>query len=225
MSLPTNVNSDTYSFGKKFYVGLNAGLLVPNDVDFNKSGAGVVNDVTFSANIAGQIKFDSGYQLGGIVGYRLNDFLSLETELMYSSFDYDKVEVTVGGTATSGGNTFTGAANRSYEIDGSISAFSMVFGPMIDLDIQEDLELFIGGGLGFSNYSDEVISVGGSKGFSYDEDFTEFTTKFKLGINYSITPDAYVQAEYGYNFVDSGIDDFSDDFSANSFNAKLIFNY
>ena len=36
-------------------------------------------------------------------------------------FDYDKLNLTVGGTARSGGVTFTGAANSSHVVDGSIS--------------------------------------------------------------------------------------------------------
>ena len=225
LTIPVIVNANTYSVNKKLYFGLNAGMIVPNDVDIKKSEAGVVNGVTYSANVAGTFKFDSGYQLGGVIGYRLNDFLSLESELTYSSFDYDKVDVTVGGTATVGGTTFTGTANSSYEVNGNISAFSIIFGPVLDLDVREDVEFFFGGGVGFTNYNDEIKSVGGSTGLSYDEDFTDFTAKFKTGINYSISSDSYVQAEYGYNFVDSGIENYSDDFSANSFNARLVFNF
>ena len=36
---------------------------------------------------------------------------------------------------------------------------------------------------------------------------------------------SFLQFEYGYNFVDSGIENFSEDFSANSFNVRLVFNY
>ena len=59
-----------------------------------------------------------------------------------------------------GGVTFTGAASRSYDIDGSISAFSMIFGPSFDFDVSNNLEFLVGGGIGFSSYNDEVKSVG-----------------------------------------------------------------
>jgi len=225
LTTPLILNANTYSVNKNLYLGFSGGMIIPNDVEVKKSGAGVVNGVTFSDNVAGKFKFDNGYQLGGLIGYRFNDFLSFETELHYTNFDYDKVDVTTGGTATVGGTTFTGTANNSYEIDGNISAFSMVFGPTIDFDIREDLEFFLGSGIGFSTYNDEIKSVGGSTGLSYDEDFTDFTLKFKTGVNYLIASDTFVQAEYGYNFVDSGIENYSDDFSANSFNARLVFNF
>ena len=39
-------------------------------------------------------------------------------------FDYDKLNLTVGGTARSGGVTFTGAANSSHVVDGEYILFS-----------------------------------------------------------------------------------------------------
>ncbi len=225
VAFPFITNADTYSVSNKFYVGFGAGIISPNDVDIDISAAGIVNGVTFSGGISGEFEFDNGYQVNGLLGYRINDYLSLETELGYTNFDYDKVNVTVGGTATSGGVTFTGAASRSYDIDGNISAFSMIFGPTLDFDIYENFEILLGGGIGFSSYNDEIKSVGGSTGLSYDEDFTDFAAKFKTGANYSFTEQTYLQGTYGFNYVNSGIDNFTDDFTAHSFNAKLIFNF
>ena len=47
----------------------------------------------------------------------------------------------------------------------------MIFGPSFDFDVSNNLEFLVGGGIGFSSYNDEVKSVGGSTGLSYDEDF------------------------------------------------------
>ena len=35
-----------------------------------------------------KISFDSGYQVSGLLGYRVLDWLGLEAELAYSNFDY-----------------------------------------------------------------------------------------------------------------------------------------
>ena len=223
--IPIFLKAETYVLNKNFYAGFSLGALSPNDVKVEKSGAGVINGVSFSANIAGNFIFDNGYQVGGVLGYKFNNFMSFESDLSYSNFDYDKLELTVAGTATVGGNTFTGTNNTTYDIDGSISAFSMIFGPVFDIDIRENFEFFIGGGVGFARYNDEIKTVGGSAGLSFDQDFTDFAAKFKSGFNYSLSNQTYLQAEYGYNFVDSGIDDYSEDFSANSFSAKIIFNF
>ena len=222
-ALPYATQANTYSVSDKFYVGLGAGIISPNDVDIDIS-AGTYEGVTFSDGITGEWVFDNGFQVTGLLGYRLNDFLSFETELGYSKFDYDKLNLTVGGTATSGGVTFTGGVG-SFEVDGSISAFSMIFGPVLDFDIYENLELLVGGGVGFTSYNDEIKTVGASTGLSYDEDNTEFSSKFKTGANYSFTKQTYLQANYGFNYIDSGIDNYTEDFTAHSFDAKLVFNF
>ena len=100
----------------------------------------------------------------------------------------------------------------------------MIFGPSFDFDVYDNLEFLVGGGIGFSSYNDEVKSVGGSTGLSM-MNFTDFAAKFKTGANYSLTQKTYLQATYGFNYVDSGIENFTDDFTAHSFDAKLVFNF
>ena len=223
LSLPLLANANTYSVSNNFYIGLGAGMISPNDVDINIS-AGTYDGVTFSDGITGEWTFENGYQITGLLGYRINDYLSFESELGYMNFDYDKLNLTIGGTATSGGVTFNGGVG-SFDVVGNISAFSMIFGPAVDMDIYENLELLISGGIGFTSFNDEITSVGASTGLSYDEDNTEFAAKFKTGFNYSFSQQSYLQTTYGYNFVDSGVDNYTDDLTAHSFDAKLIFNF
>ena len=223
--IPFFVVADTYSASEKFYFGIGGGIISPNDVDINVKTAGTINGVTFSANIDGEFQFEDGSQISGILGYRLSDSLSLETDISYSQFDYDKVNLTVGGTAISGGVTFTGNANSSYVVDGTISAFSMIFGPSFDYDLNRQIELLFGGGIGFASHNDEIKSVGNSTGLSYDQDQTDFAAKFKTGFNYSIDIDTFFQGEYGFNYVNSGIENYSSDFTAHTYSARLLFNF
>ena len=92
----------------KFYLGFGAGIISPNDVDSILLQEHMMELLFQPSGITGEFVFDNGFQLTGLLGYRFNDYLSFETELSYSNFDYDKVNLTVGGTATSGGVTFTG---------------------------------------------------------------------------------------------------------------------
>ncbi len=223
--IPFYLSADTYSINDKFYIGIGGGLISPNDIEIKTTTAQTANNVTFSANIDGEFEFDNGYQITGLVGYRLSDSMSFESEIGYSMFDYDKLNLTVGGTARSGGVTFTGAANSSHVVDGSISAFSMIFGPSFDFDFNRKVELFLGGGIGFASYNDEIKSVGNSTGLSYNEDHTDFATKLKGGFNYSLDSKSFIQGDYGFNFVDSSIDNYTDDFTAHSFNAKFVINF
>ena len=57
------------------------------------------------------------------------------------------------------------------------------------------------------------------------KDYTRFSGKIKTGANYSFTQQTYVQVTYGFNYVDSGIENLSSDFTAHSFNAKLVINF
>ena len=158
---------------------LGAGMISPNDVDLESSANSTVNGLTFSATATGEFTFDNGYQITGLAGYRINDFLSLETELGYTNFDYDKLQGTSAFNITSGGQTFSATLGGSFDVDGSISAFSMIFGPTLDFDVYENLEFLLGGGIGFSSYNDEVKSIGGVN-IGFDEDYTNFAAKFKL---------------------------------------------
>tara|TARA_Y100000022_G_scaffold160728_1_gene143690 strand:- start:95 stop:811 length:717 start_codon:yes stop_codon:yes gene_type:complete len=223
--IPFSLFADTYSVNDKLYFGIGGGIISPTDVEIKTTTAQTANNVTFSANIDGEFEFDTGYQITGLVGYRLSDSLSFESEIGYSMFDYDKLNLRVGGTARSGGVTFTGGANSSHVVDGSISAFSMVFGPSFDFDFNRKVELFLGGGIGFASYNDEIKSVGNSTGLSYNEDYTDFAAKLKGGLNYSLDSKSFIQGDYGFNFVDSSIDNYTDDFTAHSFNAKFVINF
>ena len=83
----------------------------------------------------------------------------------------------------------------------------------------------LGGGIGFASYNDEIKSVGNSTGLSYDEDQTDFAAKLKGGVNYSLDSKSFIQGDYGFNFVDSSIDNYTSDFTAHSFNAKFVINF
>ena len=101
----------------------------------------------------------------------------------------------------------------------------MVFGPSFDFDFNRKVELVFGGGIGFASYSDEIKSVGNSTGLSYDEDQTDFAAKLKGGLNYSLDSKSFIQGDYGFNFVNSSIENYTSDFTAHSFNAKFVINF
>ena len=53
IALPFMSQADTYSVSNKFYVGFGTGIISPNDIDI--STAGIVNGVTFSGGISGEV--------------------------------------------------------------------------------------------------------------------------------------------------------------------------
>ena len=109
-----------------FYISLGGGVLLPNDVSFEVTGSEQIGGLTLNS-ISGDIKYDTGYQFSGIIGYDINEDFAFETELIYTNFDYDQVDVSASGTIT--GRCSSSFGVGSFDIDGDISAFSMLFGP------------------------------------------------------------------------------------------------
>ena len=119
----TNVNGNEHSFSKNnFYMSLGSGVFVPYDLSFEETGSATIGGLTINS-ISGDIKFDTGYQISGIIGYDITKNFAFETELLYTNFDYDEIEIDLAGTITG-----TGAAVAfnvgSFDIDGNLSSFS-----------------------------------------------------------------------------------------------------
>ena len=55
-------------------------MISPNDVELEALANSTANGLTFSATATGEFTFDNGYQITGLAGYRINDFLSFETK-------------------------------------------------------------------------------------------------------------------------------------------------
>mgnify|MGYP001173502702 CR=1 FL=1 len=217
----TDVNGNEYSFSKdNFYLSLGSGVIVPYDTSFEETGSAVVGGLTINS-ISGDIKYDTGYQISGIIGYDINKNFAFETELLYSNFDYDSVDVNAAGTITGTGAAVTFNIG-SFDIDGNISAFSMLFGPKFSFELIENLEGYLGGSVGFTSYNEDVKSIAADTTLSYEEDNVEFSSKFKAGLNYSVDDNISLQFDYGFNYVSASYDIY-DDFTANSFTAR--FNY
>tara|TARA_B100000035_G_scaffold240327_1_gene208682 strand:- start:69 stop:797 length:729 start_codon:yes stop_codon:yes gene_type:complete len=232
MILPISSHSvDKINLGKNFYVGLGGGVISPNDVDSKSlSTSGTAFDgATYTASAANglfKISFDSGYQISGLLGYRVLDWLGLEAELSYTNFDYDKLTIGNGAniTVTRGSTTNTYNANASIDIDGDVSSFSMIFGPVFDYDLSSNFEVFAGGGIGFASYEEEVKSLNSDTGYANTYEATEFASKVKAGFNYFVNDMAHVQFEYGYNYVDSENEIF-ESFDAHSYIGRVVFNF
>ena len=67
-----------------FYLSLGSGVFVPYDPSFEETGTAVVGGLTI--NSIRDIKFDTGYQISGIVGYDITKISAFETELLYTKF-------------------------------------------------------------------------------------------------------------------------------------------
>lgn len=217
----SSVDGNEHSFSKDdFYISLGGGVLLPNDVSFEVTGSEQIGGLTLNS-ISGDIKYDTGYQLSGIIGYDINEDFAFETELIYTNFDYDQVDVSASGTITGTGAAVSFGVG-SFDIDGDISAFSMLFGPKVNFNLIDNLGGYLGGSVGFTSYNVDIKSIAADTTLASEEDYLEFSSKFKAGLNYSVDENISLQFDYGFNYVVAG-EDIYDDFTANSLTAR--FNY
>ena len=104
------------------YVSVNAGVLVPRDIDFNVAG------------ISGSIEFDPNVFLSGAAGYRFGNGIRLEAELAYGRASVKSVSAL--GVSVS--------ANADVDIVfGTVNAF-------YDISTGTIVTPYLGGGLGFA---------------------------------------------------------------------------
>lgn len=220
----TNVNGNEHSFSKdNFYISLGSGVFVPYDLSFEETGSATIGGLTINS-ISGDIKFDTGYQISGIIGYDITKNFAFETELLYTNFDYDEIDIDLAGTLTG-----TGAAVAfnvgSFDIDGNLSSFSMLFGPKVNFNLIGNLGGYLGGSVGFTSMNEDVKSIAADTTLAYEEDYLLFSSKFKAGLNYSVDDNISLQFDYGFNHIAAPDDIYDDSFKANSFTARFNYNF
>ena len=175
------------------YASLNVGLTFLNDLDFDLAGQ---TQHGFTGTGTGTGSFDTAVSYGGAIGYVISDFIRAELELGYQKIDYDKVEVTTGGTITNSVGTAVTYAAGGYNVDGEIDALTVSanviltpFGPgtlnndlpFLDLLPLDKFTPFIGGGIGFVDWEDKINSVTAG-GTTLTVDGKESETDFQAAI-------------------------------------------
>ena len=97
----------------------------------------------------------------------------------------------------------------------------MLFGPKVNFNLIDNLGGYLGGSLDFLQCRYSKVFAADTT-LASEEDYLEFSSKFKAGLNYSVDENISLQFDYGFNYVVAG-EDIYDDFTANSLTAR--FNY
>ena len=220
----TNVNGNEHSFStNNFYISLGSGVFLPYDLSFEETGSATIGGLTINS-ISGDIKFDTGYQISGIIGYDITKNFAFETELLYTNFDYDEIDIDLAGTITGTGAAVTFNVG-SFDIDGNLSSFSMLFGPKVNFNLIDNLGGYLGGSVGFTSMNEDVKSIAADTTLAYEEDYLLFSSKFKAGLNYSVDDNISLQFDYGFNHIVATDDIYDESFKANSFTARFNYNF
>jgi len=151
------------------YVELNLGPSIAEDSDISGGG------------LSGEVDFDTGFAVGGAVGYRLSNGLRAEGNVSYRETDVD--EVTGGGIALDGA--------------GDVSLVTVMANIYYDFDLGSPVKPFIGGGIGVGIIdidSDDSMNV-----LVVNDDSVEFAWNIMVGAGYGLTES--IDLSFGYRYL------------------------
>ena len=196
----------------KMYGNLGVGGMQISDIDVNVSASALGATGTF----VGDISLDAGFAITGALGRYFTDNIRGELEVGYSNADYDSLSGT--GTVTYNGTTYT--ATGSDDIDGSVSMFTGLANVYYDFNTTDGgITPYVGAGLGFVSYKDEVNSVG-TLALDYSETSTKFASALIAGFNANMGDGMTGGVDYRFFWADTGTTGI-DDVTAHAFMAKL----
>jgi OmpA-OmpF porin, OOP family len=118
----------------QWYVGVDGGAMIVEDLSL---------DIGTAANAA-TLDTDTGYDVGGVVGYDFGGF-RLESEVSYRNADITRTNVTAGGIPR---NATSAVANGNFATNGDVNALSFMVNGMLDFGADDGLQGFVGGGVG-----------------------------------------------------------------------------
>lgn len=160
------------------YFGGHAGLNLTVDSD-------ITEPVVFYGDTA---SFDTGFALGGFVGYDTGTGVRVEGELTYRSNDLDGFSLLPG-----------------VPFDGGIDSLSLMGNVFYDFNTGSAWSPYVGGGLGVALMTADITSVGIDV---IDDDDTVFAYQLGAGVGYALSPTVSITADY--RFFATGNPEFAD---------------
>jgi len=162
-----------------FYLGINGGVAFLNDSDFAVPGA-----------ISGDIKFDTGFGVGGAVGYDLGTIpIRFEGEVTYRKNDINNL--------TTGSSAFP-------EVSGDFTAWSFMANWYWDF-LNEVLgeapfSAYLLAGIGVTNIE---VNASSAAEISIGSDDTAFAAQMGGGIGYAVTDKITIDLSYRFFFAEN----------------------
>jgi Opacity protein and related surface antigens len=181
----------------RWYAGIETGLVMVSDI-------GVSAGVTaggFTITGSGDISFDNGMSVGGIIGHKVNDWVALELEASYLSVDYKDIS----GSITVSDGTSSVTVSGAETVDGDITAFAGLVNVLLTPKIDDSgtFKPFVGAGLGFLDYDDEVSRIG-TTSVTSKESNTAFAYQFKTGMDIAVNENVALGIAYTYSGAETG---------------------
>jgi OOP family OmpA-OmpF porin len=172
-----------------WYVGVEGGAMIVEDLDFDVNGVGD----------AATVDHDYGYDADAVIGYDFGGF-RLEAEVGYRSATVDGLTSSVPTPFFAGNGALANAGSGTFDYAGGrTSALSFMVNGLLDFGPDDGLQGFVGGGAGVARVkSDLALTTNGS--FLDDSD-TVFAWQALAGIRAPLTDT--IDATLKYRFFNA----------------------
>jgi OmpA-OmpF porin, OOP family len=199
----------------QWYVGVDGGAMIVEDMSL---------DIGALDNVAG-IDTDTGYDLGGLVGYDFGGF-RLEAEVSYREADTESVNSS--GPVIPSGSGSALQAGGVYDTGGDANALSFMVNGLLDFGDDDGIQGFVGGGVGVARV--DIQNTFANPSWLDDSD-TGFAWQALAGVRAPISDSWDVGLKYRY-FNASGVDlvdrlgrDVNTRFRSHSIMGSLVYNF
>jgi outer membrane protein OmpA-like peptidoglycan-associated protein/opacity protein-like surface antigen len=178
---------------KSWYVGVEGGAMIVEDIDYDIRGA------TAAASGTGTVDHNYGFDVDGVVGYDFGGF-RLETEVGYRRATVDGYSSTTTTPRFNAAGARADAAAGNYDVAGGrSSALSFMLNGLLDFGEDDAIQGFVGGGVG-------VARVAVNYGLNTRRDFvddsdTVFAWQALAGIRAPLTEN--IDATLKYRFFNA----------------------
>lgn len=151
-------------------------------------------DNTGSNGLDIRSSYDTGYHIGGGLGYTLDTGIRLELEMLYHNNNVDSLAVrNDGGVGTALGVGSLSGLN--LKADGDVSVFAGMVNAFFDINTGTAWTPYIGGGIGIASVSADISSSGVKL---VDDSDTVFAWQAAVGLSYPLSPKTSIGAGYRY---------------------------
>ena len=176
---------------KSWYVGVEGGAMVVEDIDYDITTAAGVR-----TNNASTVDHDYGYDVDGHIGYDFG-FLRVETEVGYRKASVDGYRAIVPvGFYRANGTTGSAPAGSFDYAGGSSSALSFMLNGLLDFGDDDGIQGFVGGGVGVARVKNKIGIT--SFGYAVDDSDTVFAYQGLAGVRAPLTD--HLDATLKYRF-------------------------
>jgi OmpA-OmpF porin, OOP family len=176
---------------KAWYVGVEGGAMIVEDINFD---IGAVPS-------ASKVDHKYGYDFDGVVGYDFGMF-RVETEVGYRAASVDGYRSSVTTPATTAAGAAFNAPAGSYDYAGGrSSALSFMLNGMLDFGADDELQGFVGGGVGVARVK-ERVGLNTNSDFLDDSD-TVFAWQAIAGVRAPVTKNVDFSLKYRFFNADN----------------------